>query len=308
MAHDDGKRQGKDTKTVDCSKPKASVQKRIDKLKQGKDGTTYTRGFCSERVNIVRDGVKLSGDQCGDGTIDGDLTEVIVTGAQRVEIEYFNLTGPGYGVLIQEGASASIRHSNIYDNEANGVGVYKMAFAQVEFNKITGNGRPEYFEAGIDGGLSVNIQSRGNYIANNAYAAIEIGNNSYFRSGLFVPIGGAIDPNDRDVFLQTGCDQTQNAMQCLTSAAPSSTAIDCFRGGTCDFRNTEVVGESYISGLSNYDVKNSSINGFVGGSGGSRLHLRYSVSGSGYVACSTEAFASSYIQCGNDISGSDFAN
>lgn len=301
FANDDDDDNGNRVSTVNCNKQNASVQKKVNKLKHGREGTIYIVGFCNESVTIVNDGVTLSGNKSGDGTIGGGLTEVIVTGAQRVNIEYLELTGDGYGVLVQEGASANIRNNNIHDNEADGVGVYNLAFARVEFNSITGNGRPEFFEAGIEGGVSSNVRSRGNYVADNAYAAVEMGNNGYFRSGLFVPQGGVLDPADKDVLLQKGCSQGQTAAECAATAAPGTIAIDCFRGGICDLRNTEVVGESFISGLSNFDVRTSSINGDVGGSGGSRLHLRSSVKGSGFVSCFSEAFASSFTQCGNSL-------
>lgn len=299
FGHD--KKGGKGSKTVNCNKPKASVQKKVDSLKHDMGGTIFIKGFCNERVVIVHDGIKLSGNRDGDGTIDGGLTEVVVTGAQRVEIEYLELTGEGYGVLVQEGASARVSHSNIHDNVADGVGVYNQAFARIEFNSITGNGRAEYYEAGIEGGVGSKVRSRGNYVADNAYAAVEMGNLGYIRSGSFVPADGTIDPADRDVFLQKGCIEGQTATECRSTAVPGTIAIDCFRGGICDLRNTDVVGETFISGLSNLDVRTSTIHGDVGGSGGSRLHLRSSVKGSGYLSCYSEAFASSSIQCGNPI-------
>ena len=211
---DDNDDHGNRIKTVNCNKQNASVQKQVNKLKHGREGTIYIVGFCNESVNIVSDGIILSGNKDGDGTIDGGLAEVVVTGAQRVEIEYLELTGPGYGILVQEGASARVSHSNIHDNEADGVGVYNQAFARVEFNTITGNGRIEFFEAGIEGGVGSKVRSRGNYIADNAYAAVEMGNMGYFRSGLFVPGGGVLDPADMDVFLQKGCSQGQTASEC----------------------------------------------------------------------------------------------
>lgn len=297
LADDDGDNRGKRVRTVDCSKPNASVQKQVDKLKHGRDGTIYIVGFCNESVSIVKDGVTLSGDKGGNGTIGGGLAEVIVTGAQRVNVEYLEITGDGYGVLVQDGAAANIRHNNIHDNEADGVGVFSLAFARVEYNSITGNGRPEFFEAGIDGSVAANVRSKGNYVADNAYAAVEMGNNGYLRSGAFIPSGGSADPKDRDIFLQKGCSQGQSAEDCADTAAPNTVAVDCFRGGICDFRNTDVVGASGISGLSNFDVRNTTINGDVTGSGGSRLQLRSSVRGSGFVSCFSEAFSPSFTGC-----------
>ncbi len=172
----------------------------------------------------------------------------------------------------------------------------------MEFNTITGNGRTAHFEAGIESGAGSVIRSRGNFVADNAYAAIEFGNMSYFRSGLFIPNDGSIpDPADRDTFLQKGCTPDQNAAQCAATAATNTVAVDCFRNGLCDFRNTDVTGSIFISGLSNLDVRTTTINGNINASGGSRLHLRGSVTGSGDVSCFTEAFASASIQCGGSI-------
>ena len=281
-------------KTVDCNEPNASVQKEVDKLEHGRDETIYIVGFCNESVAIARDGVTLSGNKSGNGTIGGGLAKVTVTGAQRVVIEYLKLTGPGYGVLVQEGASANIRNNNIHDNEADGVGVFNLAFARVEFNSITGNGRLEYEEAGIQGGPSATIRSRGNFVAENGFAAVGMYNNGYFRSG-------ASGPDDRDVFVQKGCSQGQTFEECRETFVDGTLAIECFRGVSCDFRNTEVVGFMSIGGLSNFSARETSLNGPVVGDSGANLELRSSVSGSGDVYCFGEAFASHSIECGDPI-------
>ena len=291
------------TKIVNCNKGGASVQSAIDQAQIGQDTTIFIVGFCDESVNIVKDGITLSGNKIGDDMIGGGLTEVTVIGAKRVLIEYLELTGAGYGVLVDLGASVEIRNNNIHDNlGGDGVGVYNQSFARVEFNTITGNGRTTHFEAGMESGTGAVIRSRGNYVAENAYAAIEFGNMSYFRSGLFIPIdGGSPDPADRDTFLQRGCSLNQDADQCADDAAPNTVAVDCFRNGLCDFRNTRVIGSIFISGMSNLEVRTSTINGNINGSSGSRLHLRNSVTGSGFVSCFTNAFATSSIQCGTSI-------
>ena len=195
---------------------------------------------------------------------------------------------------MQEGASADIRNNNIHDNEADGVGVYNLAFARVEFNSITGNGRLEEAEAGIQGGISATIRSRGNTVEGNAYAAVAMGQNGFFRSG-------ASGPDDRDVFVQKGCSQGQTFEDCSEVADRDALAIECYRGAGCDFRNTEVVGLISISGLSNFEARNTSLNGPVIGEAGANLALRSSVSGSGFVLCFTEAFASRFIECDKDI-------
>ena len=304
LAHDDDDDDDdrQRSETVNCYEHDASVQDEIDDVKVGRDTTIFIVGFCDERVTIVKDGITLSGNKDGIGTIGGGLTEVVVTGAQRVQIEYLDLTGDGYGVLAEDGAVVTIRHNNIHDNEADGVGAFRHVLVRIEFNTITGNGRAEFFEGGIDAGQGATIRSRGNYIADNVYAAIEIGNMGYFRSGLFIPSGGGDpDPADMDIIVQRGCTPGQNAAQCAATAATNTVAVECFRNGVCDFRNTDVTGRSLITGLSNFDVRTSTINGNITASGGSRLNLRSSVSGSGSVLCFSESFSSSFILCDGTI-------
>ncbi len=283
LADDRHNRQG--IRTVNCTEPDTSIQRVIDKVEYGQDTTIFIVGFCNERVSIVKDGITLSGNRDGYDTIGGGLTEVKVTGAQRVQIEYLELTGDGYGVLVQEGSSVTIRNNNIHDNVADGVGATNHVFARIEFNRITGNGRKDQGEGGIDAFVGASVRSRGNYIADNAYAAVEAGNMSYIRS------------NGGDIFVQKGCSQGQDADACALTAENGTVAVDCYRNGMCDFRGTDVTGISYITGLSNWDVRNTTINGDIEGGGGARLHLRGSVTGSGFVSCYSEAFASSSVQC-----------
>ncbi len=126
---------------------------------------------------------------------------------------------------------------------------------------------------------------------------MEVGNQGYFRSGFFTA-GDPPDPADQDVILQKGCDQGDAAGTC---GDPGTIALEGFRNGIFDIRNTDVTGETFMSGMSNLDVRDSIFNGDVGASGGSRVHLRSSVKGSGIVSCFTEAFASSSIPCGGVI-------
>ena len=289
---DDGQR----TKTVNCHQGNASVQVEIDDADVGRDTTIFIVGFCDERVSIVKDGITLSGNKDGNDLIGGGLTEVTITGAQRVRIEYLNITGAGYGVLAQEGASVTISNNNIHDNEASGVAVFNQAFARVELNTITGNG--DY--GGIFGFSGATIASTGNVITNNSYAAIEMGNMSLFQSGR---IAGISDPAYGDVIVQNGCTEGDTADECAAKTDPNAEiyAIDCFRNCLIDMRNAKITGYSYISGMSNFDTRTTTINGNIDGSGGSRLALRNSVTGSGYLNCYYPAFAGSSVQCGDPI-------
>ena len=282
-------------KKVNCNDPNASVQKKLDRANRNRDVTIVIRGFCDESVTITRDGVTLRGDPQGDGEIDGGLREVQVIGAHRVHIMNLELTGGGYGVLAQEGAVVNVSGCNIHDNEFDGIGAFNMVFVRVTGSDIVRNGRPApFFEAGIDVSGGSVVRSASNYIAENPYAAVEVGNMSYFRSGFFTA-GEPPNPADLDTILQKGCNQGQAAGTC---GDPDTVAFDCYRNGVCDLRNTDVTGVSFISGLSNFDVRTTTINGNIFGSGGARLHLRSSVTGSGFVGCNSEAFASSFTPCG----------
>lgn len=266
---------------VVCGKSGNSVQEAIDKVKHGRDATIYLRGNCDESVLITRDGITLSGNGDGDGTIDGRLREVAVTGAQRVRIEYLEITGAGYGVLATAGAAVTVSHSDIHDNEFDGIGAFNQVYVRVTHNQIVRNGRPApWFEAGIDAAFGSTIRSIGNYVADNGYAAVAIGNQSFYRSGIFFV--DPPDPADIDIILQKGCERYDPAGSC---GDPDTTGVDCYRGGICDFRNTDVTGAMFASDLSIIDARNSVINGNVGGSRNSVLRIRDTVTGSGQVQC-----------------------
>ena len=277
-----------DSMVVNC--PAESVQQAINSVKYGLEVTIFIVGQCSESVSIIKDGITLSGNNDGDDTIDGGLTEVKIKGAQRVQIEFLELTGAGYGVLAEEGASVTITHSDIHDNEFDGVAAFNQVFVRVSFNTITGNGRPApYYEAGIDAGGGATVRSRGNLFADNGYTAVEVANMSFFRSGISTG-GEPPDPADLDILLQKGCAQGQVAGSCGDAG---TIALDCFRNGVCDLRNTDVTGIIEVGRASYLDARDSIINGNVEGFDGSRLNMRNTVSGSGLVSCSGETFASS---------------
>jgi hypothetical protein len=278
------------TKTVNCNKHNASVQSAIDKVKVGQDTTIFIVGFCDEHVSIVKDGITLSGNKDGNGMVGGKLTEITVTGAQRVQIEYLELTGAGSGVGVGEGASVTIRNSDIIDNEDDGVGVYYNAFARLESNMITGNGQKDDEEAGIQvyqGGI---VRSSGNNIADNGYAAIEVGSVSYFRS-----FGG-------DKLRQKGCLGDAPSGDGSNCGDDYTTAVDCYRSGVCEFRDTHVIGNMDISALSNFEVRKSTVNGSIFLSGGSRLHVRDKVTGSFTVFCYDDTvIVQGATQCGESF-------
>jgi hypothetical protein len=290
LAHDKDK--GQHSKTVNCYESHKTVQSVIDKVKAGRDTIIFIVGFGNESVSIAKDGITLSGNKDGFGINGNGLVEVKVTGAQRVIIEYLELTGDGYGVLAEEGASVTIRHNNIHDNMASGVGAFNQVFARVESNRITQNGLRDEEESGIDGSGGVTIRSAGNYIAGNNYAAITSGNMSFFRSQAS---GG--DPAIRDTFLQKGCSGGELAGDC---GDVDTLAVDCYKNALCDFRGTNVTGGIALSSMSNLEMRKSTIDGNIEGFGGSRLTLRDTVN-SGSVSCGYATIELYYNPCGQSF-------
>jgi hypothetical protein len=283
--------------SVDCGTGE-KVRDAIKQAKFGQPTTIFVNGHCNETLIIKKDQIILSGNEDGDGSIDGSVREIQVLGARRVEIEFMEVTGIGYGILADEGAFLEVRNSYLHDNVSDGIGVGNQSFARVSYSVIERNGRPApFYEAGIEVWAGSVLRSVGNRIADNPYAAVEVGSQSYFRSGYWSPNGDP-DPADLDVLLQKGCSQGAPAGTCGT---PGSVAIDFYRGGIADLRNTDITGKSVISGLSNLDVRTSTINGNVEADGGSRIHLRNTVTGSGFVSCYSESFASAYVGCSDNI-------
>ena len=80
---------------------------------------------------------------------------------------------------------------------------FHHVFVRVEFNSITSNGLLEPDDgAGIEGGIGATIRSRGNYIANNGWAAVAIGKTGYYRTAR-----SPAEPYVNDVILQKGCSE-----------------------------------------------------------------------------------------------------
>ena len=283
-------------KYVNCAKPNASIQEVVDKANKGDPIIIFVEGQCAENVLIEADDVTLSGNGSGLDTIGAWITGTItIRGAQRVRVEYLHVTGPGAGVVVTDGAAATIAHNELVDNVSDGVTVASFSFARVEFNTITGNGRPApVFEAGIDVYVNGTVRSRGNFIADNNYAAVEVGNMSYFRSGVNTD-GEPPGPEDGDIILQKGCAQGDMAGTC---GASGTNAVECYRNGVCDIRVSDITGFITLSGLSNFDVRNEvTINGNIQAFGGSLVHIRGGVRGSGFVNCIADSISSGAIPC-----------
>jgi hypothetical protein len=162
-------------------------------------------------------------------------------------------------------------------------------FARLESNTITRNGQSEDEEAGIQVYQGGTVRSSGNYVADNGYAAVEAGSVTYFRSF------------DGDRLLQKGCSEDVQSGDGNSCGDPGTVAVDCYRSGVCDFRDSHVTGNIDISSLSNFDIRNSTVNGYIFGSGGSRVQVRNGVTGSGTVICYSPVIVQGAVQCGQSL-------
>jgi hypothetical protein len=163
---------------VNCDAPNANLQDAVDFA----SGPTTIRfsGLCEEDVTIAKDDITLDGQDLG--TVSGTLN---FDGAQRGVVKNATITGPGYGVVANDGASVLINDNLIDENEATGIGVFNGAFARIVDNTITDNGRADHFDAGIEVARAV-ARGQGNQIGNNAYAALSIYNFGTYRTGNFI--------------------------------------------------------------------------------------------------------------------------
>ena len=142
--------------------------------------------------------------------------------------------GWGGGFAVTDGASAFITNNVISNNLSDGIWVGDQGTAEINFNVITGNGRPgPFFDAGIDVGRGAHVRSRGNTISDNGYAGIEVFDGATLRQGLFLadesqPEGHGIpDPADTDKITQKGCP---------SACVPGTVAVDLFTGANADFK------------------------------------------------------------------------
>lgn len=157
--------------TVDCDKGQSVSAA----LAAGKT-ELLVRGTCNESPVVARDDVILRGHPDG-GTIVGTLT---LRAAQRLLVEGLTVTGPGDGIQVIDGASATIRGNDLSGNDGYGIQVIDGAFARIENNTASDNG------VGNEGaGIGITrafASGGGNTAVNNGFAGIEVIQGGTWRS------------------------------------------------------------------------------------------------------------------------------
>ena len=127
------------------------------------------------------------------------------------------------------------------DNEATGIGVYNGAFARIVDNTITGNGRLDHFEAGIEVARAV-ARGRGNQIGNNAYSALSVYNFGSYRTGSF------ISPTQLD----------NDGPFEVIDVGGGTTAIDMGQMAFVDLRQVLITGDAFVGRQSMLQIRGDS--------------------------------------------------
>lgn len=281
----------RDSVIVDCARGR-SIQDALGKKNPDRPLTVVIRGACAEDVKVTRDDVTLVGE--GGGTVNGTIS---IAGARRVLIQMLTVsspTGAGIsgtdnaaftvedstitrnateGVLVRNGAHATLRRNRLADNgvaglpdtgrgiqathggsvdaeentvignRSDGVGVYNDSYARLVRNTIEGNGRATAGDAGVQLGRS-RARAGGNIIQNNTgAAAVTVGNNSDYRTGTGV---NAVNFPDNEFPFET-------------IQHPVGLAIDVNNASFGDFRQVNIVGSISVGAMSMVQVRGDDV-------------------------------------------------
>ena len=247
------------TISVDCGSRTIS-DVLADKGDKDKPLVLQVRGNCSESVTINRDDVTLEGDPAG-ATINGSVT---IDNARRVVVSNLTVTNASAdGITVINGASATIRRSQVVLNGGYGIMVRNGSFAIVERNVLSNNGRTNPQASGINVAVGSTARGLENVMEGNPNAAIEVGDSSNYRS-------------EGDT----------------ASSGPSGrVALDIYRAGFVDVRRVTATGNIDLNQQSQLQVRNvdgfpaSTITGNINAGGLSYLRLRSGVIHAGSRTC-----------------------
>ncbi len=267
---------------------------------------TDTAAFTVQNSNISNNSVPGAGTLpfCCDGS------GIVVTGSSSATITDStinnNNTGGGddefgVGIVVTDGSSALITNNEISGNQGDGIFVGSVSSARVEFNTITGNGRPSpQFEAGIDVARSGVVRTRGNTITDNGYAAIQAFDQGNIANGRFVA-GGAGGPSDTDTIVQIGC----TAGAPVGCGDPNTVAMEFTAGSITLFRNAAITGTVSVGLFSTMRIRTSTITGDINVFTNAGVRLKSTMDFTGTLQCSGGSFTffGSAVQCGQTCAG-----
>lgn len=167
---------GQQAKTIQC--PRDSIQGAIDSAPSGKSLTLNVVFHCEENVTITRDDVAIVGGPSG--AISGTVN---VVGAHRIVIRDMTLTGPGAGLVVTDGGTATVEDSRLETNGTAGVIVTNRAHAGIFRNVIRSNGQERLPSSGRgvlvnDGGSAEIVE---NIVEDNRSDGIGVFDDAYAR-------------------------------------------------------------------------------------------------------------------------------
>lgn len=181
---------------VDCNDGE-SINRAIRRSNLSEKLTIVVRGTCVENVVIDRDWVTLQPSKWGGGSIEAadETKDTIRITGRHVTVQDFDgasISGGSNGILVTDGAAASILRNTITDNGV-GVVVDGASSALLEGNQIDSNAEigvlvtngsnARFFENDVDS----NDGAGG--LVNNGSSANLLGDNSFSNNGFNPPPG-----------------------------------------------------------------------------------------------------------------------
>ncbi len=127
LADDDDDR-GAGTRTVNCDRSNASIQKKIDKAAHGKPTTIVIKGTCTENIVVRKDDLTLLAHPAGSGTVQGSID---VVGAQRVTIDGLKITASSEPLTARENASVTLNFAEIESEDSDSFTVFATRSASI---------------------------------------------------------------------------------------------------------------------------------------------------------------------------------
>jgi len=175
---------GPKTHKVNCDKKKQTIQKKLDKAKDG--DVIEVSGDCSENIIIENNRITLRAVAGATLTAaDPNGTTIRVRGLNTQILDFASISEGRNVIIVERGASALIQ-SNTIENGRRGIRIHQGAYASIVGNTIQNNNA-----MGGREGIAV-VQSAAADILSNIITGSG-------RDGILVSDGAAADIDDNDI-------------------------------------------------------------------------------------------------------------
>jgi hypothetical protein len=155
--------------TVDCSRGESLAGAPVLGLP---GATVYVKGTCAGPITLAADGLTLI---ARGATIDGGGRDAVtITGAQRITLTGFQISGGASGVVVERGAHVTLKNVIVTGNAQAGVLVQSGSGLVLDGGSSSGNGF-----AGIDVEATSAVSVTGAYtVSGNGVFGVQVNNGS----------------------------------------------------------------------------------------------------------------------------------